>query len=65
MAYDVHKTSDTNENLPPLIIMHCMLGSKVNWKKVGSILAQNCNRRVRSQIGTKVKENFVTITEFQ
>uniref|UniRef100_A0A1B0G8L5 sn-1-specific diacylglycerol lipase ABHD11 n=1 Tax=Glossina morsitans morsitans TaxID=37546 RepID=A0A1B0G8L5_GLOMM len=26
--------------------MHCMLGSKVNWKKVGSILAQNCNRRI-------------------
>ncbi|KAL9910486.1 sn-1-specific diacylglycerol lipase ABHD11-like [Glossina fuscipes fuscipes] len=46
MAYDVHKTSDTNENLPPLIIMHCMLGSKVNWKKLGSILAHKSNRRI-------------------
>uniref|UniRef100_A0A1A9WGQ6 sn-1-specific diacylglycerol lipase ABHD11 n=1 Tax=Glossina brevipalpis TaxID=37001 RepID=A0A1A9WGQ6_9MUSC len=46
MAYDVHKTTYTNENFPPLIVMHCMLGSKANWKIVGSTLAQKCNRKI-------------------
>lgn len=45
LAYDYQQTPNDHDVLPPLIIMHGLMGSSSNWATISKVLA-NTDRKV-------------------
>ncbi|KAG0704206.1 Protein ABHD11 [Chionoecetes opilio] len=46
MAYTLHAPAGPTSSQPPLLIMHGLMGSKMNWKTLGKAIATNTSRKV-------------------